>query len=161
MSATGFSLHSFEGQKLFQTFLMIISFWWLCSTVTDTHLKTYFVSFYVMFWHKITWIHLTEKQMAQHEIQGFLLSSKVKLESHSPARSQCCTRRWQIISVSFPRHSFWVVISIYFVTIAALNHVSCFPYFPCRVWFSFICSQAGITLSFYFSAFTARDTTEE
>lgn len=95
--------------------------------------------------------------MPQPEIQDFLLSSKIKLESHQAARCQRCKCGWQIISLSFPQHSFWAVISVYFVTIAARNHVSCFPYFPCRVRLSFICSQAGITLSSYFSAFTARD----
>lgn len=74
-----------------------------------------------------------------------VLSSKVKLKSHQPAKSHTN------ISISYPQHSFWAIISIYFVTIAALNHASCFPFFPCRVWRSFIHSRAGFTLSFYFS----------
>lgn len=73
-----------------------------------------------------------------------VLSSKVKLKYHWADRLRC-KRGWQNISLSCPQHSFWAVISIYFVTIAALNHVSCW------VWRSFIPSRAGITLSFYFS----------
>lgn len=53
-----------------------------------------------------------------------------------------------MLTESFSLPSIWAIIPIYFASPAALNHVCCFC---CAACWSFIYSQAGITLSFYFS----------